>query len=281
MTTPANPTSCDHPFQAGEPIEEIRLAPPWNRALRYEILDSTQIQATRLLMQMQDLSGVILWAECQYKGRGRLDHIWVSHPGGLYVTVGLPYQLALPDAQLGWVSLLAAMALADALKAVTGVDARIKWPNDVYVQGRKVAGVLGETLRPTFLGGRRLVLIGLGVNWLNSIASMAEAGGFCAASIGEFVPGLKLSRREDLLQTWLDNLDCWQIRLAEGYNQALKVLSDSIESVLWRKGEKVALAHTEQGHIEGTLLGLGAGGAARLALEGGAVMDVHCGWQAS
>ncbi len=102
--------------------------------------------------------GLVVVAEEQTAGRGRLDRSWVSPPrAGLTFSVLL--RPALPPEQLGWVPLWAGVAVAQALRDQAEVDAELKWPNDVLVGGKKVAGLLAEAV-----GGAVVVGIGLNVS---------------------------------------------------------------------------------------------------------------------
>lgn len=101
--------------------------------------------------------GRVLIAESQCAGRGRLDRTWTSPPGtGLTFSV-----LVAPDAPagaLGWAPLLAGLAVAEGVEAATGLAPTLKWPNDVMVDDRKLAGLLAHVVPPD-----RLV-IGVGLN---------------------------------------------------------------------------------------------------------------------
>lgn len=126
--------------------------------------------------------GTVVWARVQRAGRGRRGRSWISPPGNLYVSAVLrPACEARSVAQLSFVAALAVLDLVDGL--LPG-RARCKWPNDVLVDGGKVAGVLLESaLGP---GGRvDWVVLGVGVNLASHpgidgpvpSASFAEAGG--------------------------------------------------------------------------------------------------------
>ncbi|MCC9146178.1 MULTISPECIES: biotin--[acetyl-CoA-carboxylase] ligase [unclassified Arthrobacter] len=110
----------------------------------------------------------VLTAELQTAGRGRMDRSWVApERSSLFVSVLLrPVNAAgrpLPTTSYGWLSLLAALAMAESVAARTGVEARLKWPNDVMVDGRKLAGVLAQ-LVPASDGGPPAVVVGAGLN---------------------------------------------------------------------------------------------------------------------
>lgn len=100
-------------------------------------------------------NGLVIVAEEQTAGRGRLDRTWVSPPrAGLTFSVLLRPDL--PPERLGWVPLLGGLAVASALRRAE-VDAVVKWPNDVLVGGKKVCGLLAEAI-----GGA--VILGIGLN---------------------------------------------------------------------------------------------------------------------
>jgi BirA family biotin operon repressor/biotin-[acetyl-CoA-carboxylase] ligase len=102
-------------------------------------------------------AGLVVVAEEQTAGRGRLDRAWVSPPrAGL--TFSLLLRPVLPPVRWPWLPLLASVAVARALRSRAGVAAVLKWPNDVLVDGRKVCGLLAEAV-----GGALVVGIGLNV----------------------------------------------------------------------------------------------------------------------
>ena len=91
-------------------------------------------------------------------GRGRMGRRWISPPHRA-LTFSVLLRPAVPLACLGWVPLLAGVAVASALQQTAGVDTRLKWPNDVLVDGAKIAGILAERWG-------NAVVIGTGINVL-------------------------------------------------------------------------------------------------------------------
>ena len=88
--------------------------------------------------------GLVVVAEHQTAGRGRLDRSWVSPPrAGLTFSVLLRPE-SVPEARWTWLPLLVGVALAEAVEGVTEVPTRLKWPNDVLVGDRKLGGILVE-----------------------------------------------------------------------------------------------------------------------------------------
>jgi len=102
--------------------------------------------------------GLVLVAEAQTSGRGRMGRRWISPPRRS-LTFSVLLRPAVPAGLLGWMPLLAGVAVASALRQTAGVDARLKWPNDVLVDGAKIAGILAERWTDA-------VVIGTGINVL-------------------------------------------------------------------------------------------------------------------
>lgn len=88
--------------------------------------------------------GAVLVAEAQTAGRGRMGRTWLSPPGAALLFSVLLRPDAVPPARRGWIPLLTGVAIAAAVASVARLDARLKWPNDVLVRGRKLAGILAE-----------------------------------------------------------------------------------------------------------------------------------------
>ncbi len=131
------------------------------RVLTFDTLGSTNDEAMDRLRRGEP-GGFFVTAERQTSGRGRRGRSWVSSSGNLHASIGLVDPSALPVApQLG---LVAAVALADALRRLTRDDPRLtlKWPNDVLIGGAKLAGILLESA--ALADGRLACVIGFGVN---------------------------------------------------------------------------------------------------------------------
>jgi len=102
--------------------------------------------------------GLVLVAEAQTSGRGRMGRRWISPPRRA-LTFSVLLRPAVPAGLLGWAPLLAGVAVASALEQTAGVGARLKWPNDVLVDDAKIAGILAERWG-------NAVVIGTGINVL-------------------------------------------------------------------------------------------------------------------
>jgi BirA family biotin operon repressor/biotin-[acetyl-CoA-carboxylase] ligase len=88
--------------------------------------------------------GTVLVANEQSAGRGRMGRRWVSPPGAALMFSFVLRPAGVSPAKRGWIPLLAGVAVASAVFSVTGLDARLKWPNDVLIGEAKLAGILAE-----------------------------------------------------------------------------------------------------------------------------------------
>lgn len=121
---------------------------------------STNLDAGKLLDE-GGANGTLVVADEQTGGKGRRGRSWVSPPGeAVYMSLALKLDFE-PD-KASMLTIVMAYAVATALRKVTGLDAGIKWPNDIVVKGRKLCGILTEM---NMDGGRiRNVVIGIGIN---------------------------------------------------------------------------------------------------------------------
>ena len=106
-------------------------------------------------------AGLVLVTEHQTAGRGRLDRTWVTPPRAALTFSVLVRPDAITPARWPWLPLLTGMAVVDGVRRAVGVEALLKWPNDVLVAERKVAGILVE--RVDGPAGPAAV-VGVGVN---------------------------------------------------------------------------------------------------------------------
>ena len=137
-------------------VQHLRTETMTPRILHFERIDSTNLEARRLVEQGERRA---LWirADEQTGGRGRLGRSWVSEPGNLYATYLFPISAGVETASQ--VSFVAALAVHDlALELLPNVSARIKWPNDVLINGAKFCGLLAEVVAP------QMIALGCGIN---------------------------------------------------------------------------------------------------------------------
>ena len=148
--------------------------------------------------------GAVVVAETQTASRGRQGRRWVSDAGNLYFSVLFrPNAAALP-----LLSPLAGVAVARAVRRVAGLYPTIKWPNDIIIDGRKVAGILAESA----LSGSRIdyAIVGVGVNIALDVSADPEIAG-TAASLNRLA-GAEVDRAE-LLRRILQYMDALYLDL--------------------------------------------------------------------
>ena len=149
--------------------------------------------------------GVVLAAEEQTAGRGRMGRSWTS-PRYAALTFSLLIRPDVPPARRGWLPLLTGVAVAAAVTSVTGVPARLKWPNDVLAGEAKLAGILAEAA-----GDAIVVGIGLNVSTdpveLSRLPAGPGPGALPATSLR--AAGATALNREKLLLAILTGFERW------------------------------------------------------------------------
>lgn len=133
----------------------------------FKILDSTNNQAKKAALEGAS-SGTLIIAEQQSAGRGRQGRSFYSPAAqGLYMSIILrPQNNNLSDCLL--ITVRAAVATARAISRLTDAQAQIKWVNDIFINDKKVCGILTEAISDFESGGVEAVIIGIGVNCQNS-----------------------------------------------------------------------------------------------------------------
>ena len=129
----------------------------------FESIDSTNVKAKEIA-ENGGVSGTAVVAEYQTKGRGRLGKNWHSVQGkGLYCSIVVrPKNIALEDYPK--ITLVAGLSVALVLDRLTGRNTQLKWPNDIYLSGKKIAGILTESSALSGSFQQRYAVIGIGVN---------------------------------------------------------------------------------------------------------------------
>ena len=182
----------------------LRAVPGW----RVELTQQTASTNADVIERARAgaAEGLVVIAEEQTAGRGRMGRSWVSARGaGVWLTVLLRPRL--PLARWGWLPLLTGVALADTVREVTGLTATLKWPNDLLIDGRKCAGILAEVASPG------AVAVGVGLNVLQEAAQLpVTATGLPATSL--LLAGAAEADRTQLavgiLQRLAQRYESWQ-----------------------------------------------------------------------
>lgn len=244
--------------------EEFRLA-AGVRARHLAAVDSTNAEALRLAAAGEP-GPLWIWADAQREGRGRQGRRWESQAGNLYATLLISCDVRPADASS--LSLAAPLAVVETLNAFLHqpLRARLKWPNDVLVEARKVAGILVESTLAG-LNDRHLFVIGCGLN-LAHAPLRSRYGATSLAEHGAVVsPGKALEmlarRMTAVLALWDGGAGiaavctAW-IGHADGLGRRMLV----------KRGDEP---------LSGTFEGLAASGALRLRLDDGRVAEINAG----
>ena len=176
------------------------------RLLYYQELSSTMDEAARRAGAGAE-DGTVVVAERQTSGRGRFGRSWVSPMGNLYLSVVLrPTREVLPQ-----LTVLSGVAVARAIRKTTRLEPRIKWPNDVLIDGKKVAGILVESVVAGDLVCYAVVGIGINVNLdTSAVSELAGQATSLDAAAGRPVA------RGDVLRQLLQDLDALYLRAGQG-----------------------------------------------------------------
>ena len=122
-------------------------------------VDSTN----QILKDEKGMEGRVIVAERQDAGKGRMGRTFYSPRGsGIYFSLLLRPKIQMQDAVL--ITAAAAVAVCEAIEKVSGKDSKIKWVNDIYVDGRKVCGILTEAAMDLETGGLEYAVLGIGMN---------------------------------------------------------------------------------------------------------------------
>ena len=130
------------------------------RVYYFEEIDSTQNFAQNIAADKKE-NGTIIIAEKQTAGRGRLDRKWTSPKGGIWFSLIIHPKFDVSSSTL--IPILSAVALSKSIKSVLGIETEVKWPNDITMNGKKVAGVLVDASFQT--NSIDYLILGIGINF--------------------------------------------------------------------------------------------------------------------
>ncbi len=204
-------------------------------------VDSTNAYAAKLAVDGEP-EGTVVIAEHQTAGRGRLGRKWVSPPGvNIYASIILRPKVPPRDAPL--ITFVAAVALARTVRGLYNIDAGIKWPNDLLINGRKSAGILTEMSAEPELVRHIILGVGIDVNMPRdafpkeirdiSTSIMLELGG-------------KVNRAE-LLRRFLEELEISYLMMVDGRRAEILDEWRSLSVTLGRNVRVTSLAGEKTG----------------------------------
>jgi BirA family transcriptional regulator, biotin operon repressor / biotin---[acetyl-CoA-carboxylase] ligase len=246
----------------------LRSAVFGHRVFYYATIGSTNDRALELAADGEPEGGLVL-AEEQTSGRGRRDRSW--HSGarlGIYASVILRPRVPAPRAPL--FTFTAAVAVASAIREACGLEARIKWPNDVLVGPRKIAGILGETRgsEPVI----REMVVGMGVNVNQTATDFPAVVRDSATSV--LIETGSATDRATVLAAMLEGFE-------RRYGMVLRGRSSDVlsewEALSAAPRGRAVVAEGPDGRIEGSVAGVDEEGALLLLVAGGRVVKLPFG----
>ena len=238
---------------------------PWeftgreSRIHYYDSLSSTMDKARELARQGAPDQSVVI-AQSQKKGRGRMQRHWFSKKGGLYFTLILRPQI---PAALGFlVNFITSSVLAETIREETGIEAMVKWPNDILVNGLKLSGMLSEMEAEEEMV--TFVNIGIGLNVNNDPSKDEQTATSIARELGRVI------KRRSLLTAFLDKM---AIKLTDiNLGNAVKDWKQYTMTI----GRQVKIV-TPKGTTEGRAIDIDDRGALLLELRDGTVEKIIYG----
>jgi BirA family biotin operon repressor/biotin-[acetyl-CoA-carboxylase] ligase len=234
------------------------------KILRFDSLPSTNLEAARLASEGAPEALCVVARE-QTAGRGRLQREWRSpKDAGLYFSIVL--RPILPQQSWALLTLMAAVAVHDALLEAFDINADIKWPNDLLVDDKKICGILAETVE-TKQG--RAVVVGIGIN----LTKDAVPKGLHLETIAvENVTG-RSEQPERILNTLTSALTKYYELLNEAGGSQF-VIAEWLARSSYGAGKLVRVTESDES-FEGTTRGLEGDGALRVETVGGEIKIVR------
>lgn len=232
----------------------------------YDNVGSTNSIAKDIALKKPN--GTIVLAETQNKGRGRRGSEWESLPGGLWFSIILKPDIPLEHASK--ITLIAGLAVAKVIQEY-GIDAKIKWPNDILINGRKVSGILTELNAE--LDGINYIILGIGINVNVDIQGLKDDLKAISTSIKNET-GKRMDRAaffKNILQELEQQYIRFEAQQFAGIIDDWTKLSDTI-------GKEVTIIDPT-GTIEGKAIGISENGALLVRNEYGIKEEViagHC-----
>lgn len=187
----------------------------------------------------------VFCASCQTKGRGRFRRNWVSPRGGLWMSIVFSPGVYLNKAAA--ISVASAYFVADVLKSEYGINAFVKWPNDIILNEKKIGGILVTSISEGELIDKAIVGIGLNVNFKSSL-------------IGKAIYPASTILEETGREIFLPELLALLLRKMKGEMESAlantRELKSKVERALWKREQEVTLRMPDDSFVFGRIKGL-------------------------
>lgn len=230
----------------------------------YRSIDSTNNEA-KILASKGAPEGTLVVADEQTAGRGRFNRRWFT-PKGSGLAVSLILRSKLSKDHISHISILGSLATAYAIEHLCNASLKLKWPNDIWINQTKIAGVLVETSYnievPEWL------VLGIGIN-VNAKPSELTNSSYPVSFLAN-ITGHKVDR-VNLLQQLVRNVGILYNQLGQN-----SIIEKWEERMLW-KGQHVAVIDSGNNATEGIVLGLAPNGSLLIQLPNGKKSEIYSG----
>lgn len=237
--------------------------------IELESIDSTNRVATDLANRGKDAYTVVV-AEYQSAGRGRLGKNWLSVKGkGLYFSVILRPVIALE--KLASITLVIGLCVAETIESLYGLKVALKWPNDLYVNGKKLGGILVEAnrLNPS---GQSCLIAGIGINISMNENDLRAISEQAATSIA--IETEKNIEKRMLLNRMLNQLENAIAIFEESGFEPFMAQWQSRDYLI---DKKIKVVSTAREIVEGRVIGIDSTGQMRLEDDFGIIHNILSG----
>lgn len=255
------------------PTEEAVAAQLRTRILGHPLLFYREVDSTNRQLALRAAAakeGLVLTADHQSSGRGRMGRAWFS-PGGINVHLSILLRPRVNLAQIATLPLVVGCAVARTVaRLIPDVPVKLKWPNDVYVKDRKIGGILCEMEADT--DRVQHVIVGIGLN-VNLRRSRLPAGIARTATSLAIVAGRTFSRAEVVAELLNQLEPIYQLWCTEGLEPFLA----DIAALDLLKGRAIRVEQAGGRIVEGVAEGIGLDGTLQLRQTGGAHLAVSSG----
>ena len=229
--------------------------------------ESTNNDLKSVIRKSEEPVFAVISAKKQTTGRGRLGRSFASPEGGLYFSASFP--LTGEEKNIPFLTLLSGLAVSEAIEELTGVGTRIKWPNDIYLGGKKLGGILTELV----FGKEPCAVVGIGINLYTK---RDEFPGDIRDKATSFVcEGLALPDEKALLSEIISRLEEYVYGRCELYNVSEHTM-EKIRKRSYSLGRHVKYTLNDT-VLEGIVTDIKSTGAAEITLADGSKREIFCG----
>ena len=239
--------------------------------LNYSVLYKEEVDSTNLwakeLAKRGAKEGTVLTADFQSAGKGRRGRSWQS-PKGCSIYMSLILRPDILPAQASMITLVMGIAVAKACRKLLGVDAKIKWPNDIVLSGKKICGILTEMSLKGTAVDYVVAGIGINVNGRDFPEEIRETATSLALETGKEID------RQMLMQAVLEEISIYYEKFLKAGD--LTMMLEDYNEVLVNRGREIRVLEPK-GEYRGFATGVNASGELLVTKEDGTCVTVYAG----